>query len=139
MLTISGQVQERYSMRIGPTLSSTGTDIPLAAIPDDGMELAKIVEFNNADGAYLVSVSSQNHGVLRNRGIEGLRYELVYNSERVRLGKGAAVLARGFREGGTRTTHVLKMRILPTTGRALASAIKHARYFDTLTFSIAAL
>ncbi|MBI3557670.1 MAG: hypothetical protein HY074_15520 [Deltaproteobacteria bacterium] len=137
-LTLIGFVPELHSLTIVDTdaLNGRSPAAELAAANED-IELARIIEVNNAPGVFQVTIGSKNSGLLKGAGETGPAYALTYNTSSVDLANGPRTVEAGFRAGGTRTVHVLKIHLVTKTPDQLAK-IARGTYTDTITFSVAA-
>ncbi len=137
-LTLIGFVPELHSLTID-TSAVTSNRAPAAelAASSEDIELARIVEINNAPGLYAVTIRSKNLGTLNGAGEIGPSYALSYNAAPVNLARGTVLVDSGYRVGGTRTVHVLKIHLNSQNPGQLAD-VALGKYSDTITFSVAA-
>ena len=134
-LTLIGFVPEEHSL----SLTDASGRAPAGELPASGedIELARIVEINNAPGVFVVTIGSKNLGLLKSPDDVGPAYTLTSNTSAVSLSDGPATIESGFRAAGTKTVHVLNIHLVSRTPAELAR-MANGKYSDTLTFSVAA-
>ena len=146
-LTVQGFIAANFSLKIISPNQLPGQTSNLD--PNQGIEVARIVEFNNAPGVFTLLISSQNAGKLKasspvpdprapSAATEPIGYELSHNSDQINIKSGEARLSFGFRAGGTTSVSVIRIHF-STSSSPTNEQVARSVYSDTLIFSVAAM
>lgn len=131
-ITISGSIPAATAIVVTPVTGYNALDLTTTAVDT---QVATVREINNTPNGYLIKLTSQNAGALKNGTLGNVSYTAKYNASTVTLSSTAQTIVTS--PASNSVVNVLKNFTVSYTGQA-ADTLMQGTYSDTLTFTIIA-